>query len=394
MLNRMLSLLLALVLLCAPALAEDDRSALTLEDLTQWASALKARAMTAELLNDPAAPEAFTEDGYAFVYDFATLYMDRPEMTEESVVRTIVMTDGEEAGPRGTRVDYLSSEILDSFYNENDRLAGDESFAALYVSDTMPSGALWGWVQRDGQRILAIQYAVHEQAATGGDGYTDAGLVYTIQSDLVTAIRAYGLDARIDEAAVRANLASVNEVAQLKDYTQIPLSYAGDMPVLEREDLVFSGIDFLSVTPESAANALGVCREDVWMQDDNGEHLRTMEFAYCTITFVYNADKTSVQPYMLLIDLDGMEGPRAVRIGDTFASVRNRFRHGEGEYDGISAEVLYGTEGTDAWGMADYGFNADATLRYGVNIGDSANVVLHMSFEMMELTEIMLYLAD
>ena len=395
MLNRMLSLLLALVLLCAPAaFAEDESAALAMDELTEWADSLKARAMAASPMNDPAAPDSSTEDGFAFVYDFATLYMDRPEMTAEAVVRGILVTSPEEEGPRGTRVDYLADEVLDAFYNENDNLAGDENFATLYVSDTMPSGALWGWVQRDGQRVLAIQYAVHEQAATGGDGYTDAGLVYTIQNDYVSAIRAYGLDARIDAAAAQTNLDSVNEVASATGYVRIPVSYTGEMPPMSREDLVFSGIDFLSVTPESAVAALGECREDVWMQDDTGEHLRTMEFEHCTITFVYNADKSAVKPYMLLIDMDGMEGPRAVRIGDSFASIRNRFRHGEGEYDGVSKETLYGTEGSGDWGCAEYGQNADAVLRYAVATDENTAVVLHMAFEVMQLNEVMIYLAD
>ena len=130
------------------------------------------------------------------------------------------------------------------------------------------------------------------------------------------------------------------------------------------------------------------------MQDDTGEHLRTMEFEHCTITFVYNADKSAVKPYMLLIDMDGMEGPRAVRIGDSFASIRNRFRHGEGEYDGVSKETLYGTEGSGDWGCAEYGQNADAVLRYAVATDENTAVVLHMAFEVMQLNEVMIYLAD
>ena len=95
MLKRLLCLLLALLLLpLSAALGEDDGlSALTLEELTEWTQGYQIRAMAAQPLNDPTEPGALSEDGYAFVYDFATLYMDRPEMTEDSVLKNLVVTD-------------------------------------------------------------------------------------------------------------------------------------------------------------------------------------------------------------------------------------------------------------------------------------------------------------
>ncbi len=396
MLKRMLCLALALVLVlsCAPAMAEEYLDgALTMEELTAWAAGFKARAMESTPYNNPSDPESYSEDGYAFIYDFGTLYMDRPEMTDEAVLRGLVITSYEERGPRGVGIDYLTSEVIGAFYNENEALAGDESFAVLYLSDTMPTGALWGWVQRDGQRVQTIQYAIHDQLTTGGEGYTDAGLIFTMQSDSVAAIRAYGLDARVGEDVVLANIDAVQEVASHTGYVQVPLSYAGEMSPLLREDMVFSGVDFISMTPASAEAALGAASETIWVQDDNGEYLCTMEFPSCSVTFVFDQNKQNPRPYMMLIDLDEMEGPRAVRLGDTFASVFNRFRHGEGTFDGVSTEVLYGTEGTAPWGVATYGSNADATLRYAVET-ERGTVVLHMTFEMMQLSEIMLYMAD
>ena len=394
MLKRILCLMTALALLIAfvPAVAEEyPDGALTMEELTEWVAGFKAMAMESTPYNNPYDPESYSEDGYAFIYDFGTLYMDRPEMTEEAVVRALVVTSYEVPGPRGVGVDYLTSEVLDAFYNENESLAGDESFAALYLSDTMPTGALWAWVQRDGQRVHTIQYAIHDQLTTGGEGYTDAGLIFTMQADSVAAIRAYGLDARVSEDVVLANIEAVQEVAACTDYVQVPLSYSGAAMPLTREDLVFSGVDFVYMTPESAEAALGAASETIWVQDDNGEYLCTMEFPSCSVTFIFDQNKQNPRPYMMLIDLDRMEGPRAVRLGDTFASVFNRFRHGEGTFDGVSSETLYGTEGTAPWGVATYGMNADATLRYAVET-ERGTIVLHMTFETMMLSEIMLYM--
>lgn len=397
--KRLISLLCALTMLAlfvpltALAEADDLSDALTLEELEAWVESYKTRAMATTPLNDPTADAANTEDGYAFIYDFATLYMDRPEMTEDSVVCNLVVTSPEEVGPRSTTVDMQSAAVLSSFYNENPSLAGDRSFAALYISNMMPEGAHWAWIQRDGQRIMAIQYAVQELAATGGDGYTDCGLIYTMQDDLVTTIRAYGLDTRIPAETVYENVDAVRLVMDTSTYVHVPTSVIGtDLEPFQQEDLLFSGLDFLTLTPETATEALGECLEDDWMEDDTGEFIRTMEFAACEISFVYDANKENPVPNVLSIQMDGMEGPRFVRIGDTFSSVLTRFRHSEGSYDGESIEVLYGTEGTDAWGAATYGADSNFTLRYGFATESGRQVVLHMDFTQLELHEILLYM--
>lgn len=394
MMKKCVALFLALmmVLSLTTAVAESDADALDYDELMNWAEGFKTRALAAGApLNDPTEEAAYTEDGYAFVYDFATLYMDRPEMTADSVLQAVVVYSPEEQGPRGTGVDQLSSEVLNAFYNENDDLQGDSSFAALYVSDTMPAGALWGWVQRDGQRIETIQYAVHEQLSSGGDGYTDCGLVYTLSDNLVAAIRAYGLNETISADEVRSNLDAVQEVSEKTEYAQVPTSINGsELEMFDRDDLIFSGLDFLSLTPEEAVARLGAAQEDDWMEDE-GAYLRSMEFASCTMTFSYDAQKQNPTLEMLSIDMDGLEGPRCVRIGDTLSSVISRFRNGEGDYDGVSREVLYGDGENAPYGLAEYGDDATAGLWYAAKLEDGRTVVLSMSFEQMYLSDITLY---
>lgn len=394
MMKKCVALFLALMMALSltTAVAESDADALDYDELMDWAEGFKERALAAGApLNDPTEEATYTEDGYAFVYDFATLYMDRPEMTADSVLQAVVVYSPEEQGPRGTGVDQLSSEVLNAFYNENDDLQGDSSFAALYVSDTMPAGALWGWVQRDGQRIETIQYAVHEQLSSGGDGYTDCGLVYTLSDNLVAAIRAYGLNETISADEVRSNLDAVQEVSEKTEYAQVPTSINGsELEMFDRDDLIFSGLDFLSLTPEEAEARLGAAQEDDWMEDE-GAYLRSMEFASCTMTFSYDAQKQNPTLEMLSIDMDGLEGPRCVRIGDTLSSVISRFRNGEGDYDGVSREVLYGDGENAPYGLAEYGDDATAGLWYAAKLEDGRTVVLSMSFEQMYLSDITLY---
>ena len=344
-------------------------------------------------LNDPHDEAAHSEDGYAFIYDFATLYMDRPEMTEDAKLNALVITDGEQAGPRGTAPDQPVGQVLAAFYNENDELRGDASSAALYVSDTMPAGALWAMMQRDGQRVQLLQYAVHEQLATGGDGYTDAGLLYTIQDGSVAAIRAYGLQSVIGEAAVRENIAEAQRVSELTDYVQYRQSRNGaELEEFSSDDLVFAGIDFLTVTPEEAERVFGPIEADEWMEDDDGMAIRTVSFASCTMQFRCDEDGRDVEPLLFSVTEDGLEGPRGIRVGDTLSSVIARFRSGDGDVseDGHT-EVFYGAEGEETFGMAEYHDDASAVLRYTAPAPGSRTVVLYAAFEMLELTECTVY---
>ncbi len=388
----LLSLMMALTL--ASALGESSAEALDLAELMSWVQGYQERALAAGApLNDPNDPQALTEDGYAFIYDFATLYMDRPEMTADSVLQALVVTSAEETGLRGVGVDSLSQEVLDAFYQENPDLVGDRSFAALYLSDTMPAGAMWGWVQRDGQRIMTIQYAIHEQVASGGEGYTDCGVVYTLQNNLVAAIRVYGLNARISEDEVRSNLNAVQEVCEKTDYAQVETSLNGqELDMFERDDLLFSGLDFLSLTPEKAQQQLGQPMEDAWMEDEGG-YLRVLEFNSCSMTFSYDGQKQNPELEIFSIDQDGLEGPRCVRVGDSLSSVLCRFRNGEGVYDG-DREVLYGDGENAPYGLAEYGDNASAVLWYAQRLEDGRTVVLCMSFEQLYLSDVTLYVED
>ncbi|MBQ8554662.1 MAG: hypothetical protein IJ438_02200 [Clostridia bacterium] len=389
--KSLLCMLLAVLLLPGIALAEESTAdTLMLSELTEWAARYQARAIASEPLNIP--KESITEDGYEFIYDFATLYADTPVMSKDTEISAVVITSPKEEGPRGTMVDDTIAVILAAYYNENDELAGSRESAALYRVDLLPDMLQWAQVQRDGQRVETIQYAVHEQLTTGGDGYTDAGVIYTMQDGTVSAIRVYGLDSRITEQEMYAVYTSVRDASVDTSYVQVPFSYDGaSLTPFDGEDLHFSGLPFASMKPEDAITVLGEPIDDQWLEDGENGYIRTMTFAECEITFLYDAARANAEVYMLLITEDGFEGPRAVRIGDTFASVFNRFRNGEGEFDGLSREVLYGDENSGVFGVAEYGADASATLRYGLVLEDGSRVVLHLTFTTMELSEVMLY---
>ena len=391
MIKRILCLLFVLALLpVLPAVAEETSAdILTLEELLQWAESYKLRALESTPINDPYAEESYTDDGYEFIYDFVTLYMDGPELTADSVVQGLVVTSEEEEGLRGVRVWDTAQDVLNAYYTENPDLVGNREQALIYAVDLMPGGGYIAMLHRDGQRIQVIDYVVHEQAATGADGYTDAGLIYTIQDNNVLAIRAYGLDSRFLDGDVSMALENAREIAAENTYSMVFSSYVGsELEPFDTEDMRFSGIDFPSLTPEDAITVLGEPQEDVWL-DNDGSYLRTMQFVSCEITFAYDGAQQNPRVRNMLIDTDLLEGPRSVRVGDTVASVLNRFRNGEGESDGFR-EVLYGDEATDSYGVAEYGVGVSAVLRYGATSQDGVPVVMYLNFEQLYLKEILL----
>lgn len=390
MMKRILCLLFVLLLLpVLPALAEESSAEiLTLNELLKWAESYKLRALEAEPLNDPYDEESSTDDGYEFIYEFATLYMDGPEMTADSVVQGLVITSELEEGLRGVRVDDAAQDVLAAYYTENPELVGTRDEALLYAVDLMPSGGYIGKLLRDGQRIQVIEYAVHEQAAAGDDGYTDAGIVYTMQDNNVTAIRAYGLDSRFLEGDVAMALEDARELSAQASYSMVQTSYVGsELEPFGSGDMFFAGIEFASLTPEIAEETFGEALEDVIVPDGEGM-LRTMQFASCEVTFAYGADQENWQVKNMQIDTDLLEGPRSVRVGDTFASVYNRFRNGEGEIDGAN-EILYGDVNGVEFGLAEYQ-DTTIVLRYGAASEDGTPVVMHLMFDQPYLSEILL----
>ena len=389
--KKMLCVLLAVLLCPVMALAEESLAdVLTYQELVNWAEGYLARAKDAAPLNNPA--ESLTPDGYEFVYDFATLYLDTPDLSADTALNAVVLTADHENAPRSMNVESAMSEVLGAYYSENPNLLGTKDAAALYTMDLMPASAAWGQVLRDGQRVRTIQYGVHEQLATGGEGYTDAGIIYTMMENRVAAVRVYGLNSRVTLQQVNDVIYGVKTLAGQQAYAQVPFSYNGlELTAFAQADLIFSGIDFLTLTPEIAAQVLGQPTSDTWMDDGDNGFIRMQVYDGFEVTYTYDKDKANCKVYMILITKDGLEGPRGVRCGDTFASVYNRFRNGEGEYGDDDVEILYGENGVGTYGKATYGADASARLRYAFDLADGRNVVLQLDFTVMELSEIILF---
>ena len=390
MLKKMLCLLLCVLMLPVALAEESTAPVLGLAELESWAEGYIARAKASKALNDD--DRSFTPDGYEYIYDFATLYGDTPMMSADTVISAVVLTSEEEIGPRNVSVGNAMAVVIDAYYNENPNLLGTKEAAVLYTMDMLPEAARWAQVLRDGQRVQTIQYGVHEQHATGGEGYSDAGVIYTMADNRVNAIRVYGLSSRIDLDTVNQAMYNVMVAALENHYAQVPFSYDGlSLEKFKAEDLVFSGMDFLALTPADAIALFGDPLSDTWVPDGDAGYMRVQNYTDFELIYLFNKARTEGKVYMLAIRGEGMEGPRAVRLGDDFSSIYNRFRNGEGDFQEDGSEMMYGVEGEGSWGKATYGYDASATALYSFPLEDGRRVTLQMFFDVMTCSQILLF---
>ncbi|MBR6028186.1 MAG: hypothetical protein IKP40_03780 [Clostridia bacterium] len=379
---KWMPLMLTVLLLALTAVWAEGPEALTWAELNAWADSCLERAASSQLLNDPTDPDALTEDGYAFVYDFATLYMTHPAMDEGSLLTGVLVLDVEMAGPRQVDPSASAWEALSLFRNDNPMLVGSRDGAVLYQQE-LEGGFLWGYLQRDGQRAGLIQYAVHERLA---DGITDAGLLLTLQENGVAAIRVYGLQNRITEADLDATRLFVEEQAEQEDYERVPSSLDGDTVTrFDETDLSFAGFHFSSASPEGAIAVFGQPLADETLQEEDGGALRTLRFEDCELVFALSPDG-SAAPQLFSCDASELEGPRAIRIGDQLTTVMARFAT-----ETASGGTLYGSPAQDAYGAVEFGEDASAVLRYVTPTVSGRRAVLLINFEQLILTEYYLF---
>ena len=313
-------------------------------------------------------------------------------MAIDTQVLSIVLTNADEQGPRSIQVGDDLSILLQANYSENPSLTGSSESAVLYVVNLLPDSLYWGEVKRDGQRVQTVEYAAYEREETDGDGYSNTGVIFTMEDNLVSAIRIYGLTERIEEPEVTAVLNNLLMSTSYDDYTQVATSADGaSLTMFDGNDLLFAGLDFMSLTPDDASAVLGEPLEDVWMENDDEGYVRTLTYASCDISFLYDTQKENPQVYMLLIAEDGMEGPRASRIGDTLTEVYNRFYHDDLNIEENDRKWLYGDEESGVYGLIDYAADSDV-MRFGLVLADGTAVSLRLEFIDNVLDEIVLYI--
>lgn len=393
----LLAWLLAFLLLPLAALA-DDAGVLTEGELNLWLMNVLQRTQAEQPQNQPAQEDSITEDGYAFLYSFATLYYNKPVLDEKSVLNAFTITDESYPTLRGLRLGDSAQLLISTYGWQNPDLLGDGSFAALYLLNQLPQNAYWAWAQHDAGAVDMVQCAIHAEA--GGGMYTDAGIRYQLHQGEISSIHVYGLNRRISQVEVESNLAAVAGVQAAANGEAPPPATQGDTLYSGAEafaphDLHFAGLAFEGLTQEAAQQALGAPLQEDWAQDDTGDWLYTAQWEGITLSYALDASRQNSRLETLSVIKPGLAGPRGIQVGDSLAAVQALFRSdGTGLVKDRQA-LLYGDGLLPPYGALEKR-GESATLRYVAALtptqeGSSSPVTLHLTFEKGILTEMMAY---
>ena len=366
--------------------APADDSAVTAEELAEWAAGLKARALETTPENDPADESADVEGGILFMYPFATIYADRAEMTADTHLNAITLSEAGESAFRDIALNMTPGDLIALFPNDNPDQTGTREGAFLFLRETDNGALRYGRVYRDGQRVSAVEYG---DLAPAEDGYYLATLTCYFADSLLYEIRAEGFDPAVSPRITQAErdelAAELNALGSATEYRAAKSSRNGEeLTPFGPEDLVFSGLDFLSLRPEDLP---GTPETEVFDNEDGTSLIRVDGDGYIAV-FRSAADKTEI--VSLSIEDDVLEGPRCVRLGDAFHEDLQRFRSEDrGSEDGVT-EVLYGSESEIPRGVMEIGADGLA-LRY-VTAADGREVELLLRYTLSRLSEIIIYI--
>ncbi|MBR1584803.1 MAG: hypothetical protein IJ662_04625 [Clostridia bacterium] len=381
--KKLMSLLVALLMLinCA-ALAEEwtdeqvlaeENAFLTQEELELYLNVLTGDALAFGVDHAETDPETgVTAITYA---GNARLLIADEELSETSAVLGATLNEMQE-DLRGIHLGESLADVLSVYPNDNPDLYGTRYDAALYVNDERPEATV-GYILRDGQRVSEVTHLIFTWE---DDRVIRSGVTYTFDQDMVSGIEIFGLDAAVEESAALEEIGNVAIMQENTEYSAYPVSvYGGDLTAFDESDLTFGGLDFLQLTPESAAAVLGQPQVDDWMEDSTGEYLRTQEWEAVSIVFLYNGQRKFQQVDSLTVYDDVIEGPRAVRIDDTMDSVMNRFLHGQNTQleNGIA---LYGDGVTAPYGVLAYA-EVTATVTYALTTQVGSTVIWQLTFQ-------------
>ena len=379
------ALLLTLPLCVSPALGEiaprEESAEVTYEELELY---LAAQAKAA--LDDGSVAVQTDEIGTWAVWDGGALEIADEELTESTAILGAAILPGQE-DPRGLYIGCSLADVLEAYPNDNPDLYGTRYDAALYIRGEKPEATV-GYVLRDGQRVTQVCHTVEHWT---NDGVVECSIVYDLDQGTVIAISIVDMQRIVEESEATETLNNVAAMQENREYAAYPQSNDGSvLAPFQREDLSFSGIDFLDLTAESAIAAFGSPNLDEWTEDSTGDFLRLLQWDGIAVQLVYGADKAFLRVDSLIYTNADFEGPRGVRAGDYLDTVINRFYREN--YAVLSAgEVKLYDDGGNA-GLLSYSASS-AALTYSLSLDEGARTVTwYMTFLDGEMQEARLLL--
>lgn len=364
-----------------------DTSAVTAEELAAWAGGLKTQALESAPDNDPADEASDVEGGILFLYPFATLYADQTEMTEDTRINEVRLSDTEAASFRNVVLHLTPRDLVSLFPNDNPELAGDREGAVLYVRERADGALRYGRVYRDGQRVSAVEYG---DLVPTEDVFYLSTLTCFFSDGLLWEVRVEGADPetapRLTEQERNEFADELQELLSKTEYKAVKASRNGaELTAFSPEDLVFSGLDFLALKPEDLP---GTPETEVFDNEDGTSLVRVDGDGYVAVFRTAGGETEIVS---LSIEDDELEGPRCVRLGDAFHEDYQRFLSEDRGTDG-AVEVLYGGETEVPRGLLETSEADGLTLRYVTAVEDGRTVELLLRYTLSRLSEIIVHI--
>ncbi len=377
-------LLAGILMACCGMAAGAESGPVTMEELEAFAGQIRELALAGKPMNDPRAEDAESEDGIALQYAFGTVYADRAEMTEEARIGAFMIMDRDVSGVRDIAIDWDVNHVMAVIPCGNPDMSGTRERALLYLTGDPDKGYQYGAVERDGQRISAMEYGAAEPA-----GGKRIAMTLQISGDGVSAIRMEGLAESQSPEDLSALYHELEALGKKTSYARVPRSLNGaELEIFQESDLDFSALSYQTAIPEIFGDNV----EDVLIDNDDGTWLRRVDGDGFSAVFTCDETGGDAELISYTILSEDLEGPRAVRLGDLFHEDMQRFRFGEGDVSGDGTrEVLYGREGEAPYGLAEYGSGDEMTLRYVTKTLSGQEVELLLRYENTVLTEITLH---
>lgn len=338
--KRALLLVLCILTACFPALSGAEPAPLSSAEFVSFGAWIREAAKTDGFYNVTA-----DAAGCALRFKDFVLYADRPELTDETVLKAVVLDvppeeDGTYPDLRGIAVGAPFRDVLAAYPLDQASLSGTREEAGLCLSGSVPGTACTGVLIRDGQTPLSAVYTLYEVAPGGIRAFS---VTYAFSMGAVSMIRVSLEPALLSIRDAQNAFGRCADLMTVREYSAfLPNAQAAEP--FNEEDLLFSGLDFLHLTPETAKAVLGSPREETWAED-GANFLNTLSWQGLSITFLCDAGKVPVCAAGLFLDEDLLEGPRGLIPGSSLQDILSRFYRdpSAAEADG-PVTVLYSLE--------------------------------------------------
>ena len=383
MMKRVFAVLLVLSLAaaCVPV-AFGEAEALSRNELNAWRDQL----LKDSIADNRYASESMEDGAYSLTFDWYTLIADTQRLSSATRIMSVfyeMVPDEDEVTPadiRGLRPGDTVEKLLAAWPNENESLAGTREEAVLYQTGGLPGQASAGVLKRNGQRAESVTYSLYQMTT---NGVSLSKVTYTLTAGIIDTITVEFDGELLTLADAQDEIAAILDVQATTEFSAF-LSNGDSMEaeVFNSDDLLFSGIDFLSVTPDDLIALLGDDFAEEWAED--GDRLiRVMEWQAMTAVFICEADKTPISVDNISMDEDLLTGPRGLIVGDTLDVILGRFCYEATGTDGIHT-WLYGDVTAGRYGVMDSEYPGQAEVHYVQTVdGKRVEMILYVTEGML-----------